>query len=152
MFFFFTRVWITASILISLYNAVVWMVSSRIPISNTFNPISKLLVTVLVRQLQLVSPLSAPVTIGITVNLIFFSVFRQGPSTCLSFRFLWFSLCGPLWRQSSLDDWFSFSFFLLSLGLVFWSWLADLFISQNPREFYASHSLGRILVCAYKKK
>ena len=31
-------------------------------------------------------------------------------------------------------------FFLLSLGLVVWSRLGDLFESQNPREVYASHS------------
>ena len=29
----------------------------------------------------------------------------QGPSTCLSFRFLWFSLCGPPGQQSRLISW-----------------------------------------------
>ena len=33
--------------------------------------------------------------------------------------------------------------------LFFWSGLDDQFVSQNPREFYVSHSLGRILFCAY---
>ena len=40
------------------------------------------------------------------------------------------------------------SFFLI-LGLVFWSGWCDLFVFQNPREFYVSHSLGQILDCAY---
>ena len=40
-----------------------------------------------------------------------------------------------------------FIFFLLSPGLVFW--LGDLLASQNPREFYGSHSPGWVLICAY---
>ena len=35
------------------------------------------------------------------------------------------------------------------LCLVFWDGLDDLFLSQNPKEFYASHFQGRVLACAY---
>ena len=32
---------------------------------------------------------------------------------------------------------------------MFWPGLSDLFLPQNPGEFCASHSPGRILVCAF---
>ena len=35
------------------------------------------------------------------------------------------------------------------INTVFWLQLGDPFVSQNPREFYASHSIGWILVSAY---
>ena len=41
------------------------------------------------------------------------------------------------------------SLFLLILGLVFLMGLGHLIVSQNPREFYESQSVGLILVCAY---
>ena len=50
-------------------------------------------------------------------------VLQQGPCTFLSFRFVG----GPLGQQNEL-------------ALVFWSGLGDPFVSQNPREFYTSHS------------
>ena len=37
----------------------------------------------------------------------------------------------------------------LSLDQVFWLELGEPFVSQNLRKFYASYSLGQILVCAY---
>ena len=53
---------------------------------------------------------SAPVTNGITVTFTFYNflVLRQGLSMYPSFRFLWFSLCGPYGRQSPLFGRFSF--------------------------------------------
>ena len=44
-----------------------------------------------------------------------------------------------------------FSFFLLidTWSGFFGPEFCDLFVFQNPQEFYASHSLGQILVCAY---
>ena len=46
----------------------------------------------------------------------------------------------------SLSFFLSFFFFCwLSLGLVIWPRLDDLFVSQNPREFCASHFSGQIL-------
>ena len=53
-------------------------------------------------QLQLVSPFFS----------CSFLVLWQGPSICLSFRFLWFSICDPLERQSPLDGKFFFLSFL----------------------------------------
>ena len=44
---------------------------------------------------------------------------------------------------------FFYSLCYLLLGLVVWLRLADPFVSQNPREFYASHFSRRILSCAY---
>ena len=62
----------------------------------------------------------------------------------LSFIFtLWLSEC-----QNRLDGKFFFSC-KLTLALVFWLWLRDLFVSQNSREFYGSHSLIRIMVSSY---
>ena len=37
----------------------------------------------------------------------------------------------------------------LSLDLSIWWWLGDLFVSQNPSKFYASHSPGQIMDCVY---
>ena len=130
------------SILADLNNAVVWMVSAGSLISNSSSFLTKT---------QGIVP-SAPITIGVTVTFIFhgffFLVLRQNLSICLFFRFLWFSISGRAGRQSPLFDWFSFSY-LLSLGLVFQPGLGDLFVSQNPREFCGSHSLGEIPVCTY---
>ena len=69
-----------------LNDAVFWMVSILPPISNSSSPLSKPMRTV---------P-SPPIISGITVTLMvhnLFLVLWQGPSTCLSFRFLWFSPC-----------------------------------------------------------
>ena len=37
----------------------------------------------------------------------------------------------------------------LSLGLVVWPRLDNPFLSQNPKEFWASHAPGQIQGCAY---
>ena len=42
-----------------------------------------------------------------------------------------------------------FFFFLLSLGLVVWPRLGDLFVSKNLREMCVSHFPGWIMGCAY---
>ena len=55
------------SILFNLYNAVVWMVSTCSLISKSSSPCTNLLVTVL----------SAPITIGITVTFMFHSFFSS---------------------------------------------------------------------------
>ena len=108
----FTGVQVTASLLRSpgLYSifwpvSVVWIVSIRPPISNSSSPLTKPLGTV---------P-SMPIIISITVPLIFhslfFLVFRQDPSSCLSFHFLWFALYGLLGQQN--PPYSKFSFFLI---------------------------------------
>ena len=69
-----------------LNNIVLWMVSLRPLIFNSSSPLNK--------PLRIVA--SAPVTIGITSTFMphRFLVLWEGVSTCLSFRFLWFSFCG----------------------------------------------------------
>ena len=99
-------------------------------ISSCSNPISNFLGTI---------P-STPTTIGITVTFMFRSFF--------SFHFLLFSLCDLLERQNLWGGMFSVSS-KLALSLVFWPRLGNPVVSQNPREFYGSHSAGQILVCSY---
>ena len=112
------------SILVDLNNAVVWMVPTRPLISKSLSPFINPLVT---------AP-SAPITNGITVTFMF-SVLYQGLGTYLTFCFL------------SAVFFFSFFFFFcwLSLGQVVWLILGDPFVSQNLREFCASHSSKLIL-------
>ena len=61
------------------------MVSARPPISISTSPLTKPLTTVS----------NAQVKIGITITFILnnFLVLWQVPNICLSYRFLWFSLC-----------------------------------------------------------
>ena len=124
----FTGGWVAGLQDISQYSDRSWQffsldVSTRPPISNSHKP------------LRIVP--SAPNTIGITVTFMF-----------LSFRFLSLSLGNPPGQQSPLFRGFSFSC-ELTLSLLFWPRLADQFGSENPREFYASHFPGQILLCAY---
>ena len=96
----FTRIWITVSLLRSpgLFS-VFWLTSTMLQFGRCR----------VVRFLTPPIPLSSlyeivpriPITMEITCSIAFL-VLWQGPSTCRSFRFLWFSLCQ------------------LSLGLVFW--------------------------------
>ena len=53
-------------------------------------------------------------------------------------------------QQSLQFDRFTyfFSFYWLSLCIVVWSRIDDLFLSQNPREVWMSFSPGRIQSCA----
>ena len=110
-------------ILADLNNAVVWMFSSCLLISNSSSPFTK--------PLGIVP--SASTTIGITVTFMFHSFFcslvrsRYFPS----FQLLFILLCDLPGRQSSLFTRFSFSHWLL-LGLVVWMRLDDLFVSENP--------------------
>ena len=69
-------------------------------------------------------------------------VFQFSVSICVPFRFLLFSLCGPLKRLHSLDGKFLFfSFFmLLTIGLVYWPGFGDPFLSANHRGFIISIS------------
>ena len=114
------------SILVDLSNAIVCIVSARSLISSSSTPHNK--------YLRIVP--SAQIIIDITVTFIVhnFLVLRQGPSTCLSFSFLLFSLCGSPGQQSPLFGRFSI-FLTLLPGLVFWPGLGDLFISQVPGQF-----------------
>ena len=115
---------------------VVWMVLIFPPISNSSRFLSRPLKTV---------P-SALITIGITVTLklsqsssniqVFVSLFP-----CFGFHLVFH------WDNKIHCMECPLFFCKLSLDLLFWPGLGDLFGSQNPREFYATHSLRRILIC-----
>ena len=87
------------SIMANLNNVIVYMISVHPLISNSSSPLTK--------PLEIVP--SAPTTISITILLSSaFLVLWKSPSTYLSFRFLSFSLCDPLRRQSPVGSKFSF--------------------------------------------
>ena len=115
-------------------NAVVWMVSVSLPISNSSS-------TSFSSHFDLIS-------IGISVTFMFHSFLSslvKDSITCLSVLFDFHSV---LHRVSKV---YRFSFCLsLSLDcLVFWLGLVGSFVFQNPTEFYVSHFPERILGCAY---
>ena len=103
-------------------NGVIWMVPSRPLISMSF--------------CHLVSLPSAPITIGTTVTFMFhsFLVLRQGLVIYLSFRFSWVLSSGQPEGLGPLFSRFSFLCWL-SLDLVIWLILDDLFVSKIP-TFY----------------
>ena len=106
------------------------MISAHPLISNSSS--------LLIKLLEIVS--SAPITIGITVTFMFLSFFSSLARSKYLSLFL-FSLFLPGW-QNPLFGWFSHSY-QLSLVLVFWLRLGDLFVSQNLRKFCVSFFLGR---------
>ena len=109
------------SILTDLNNVVVWIVSIYPLIFNSFSSLPKLLGTV---------P-SAPITIGITIILMFLTFLSslEMPKYLFLSSLFSFSLCGRLKWQNPYGD---------------------SFLTQNPRGFYASYSLEWILVlCKY---
>ena len=122
------------SILTDLNNAVVWVVSSCPLISKSSSPCFNSLVTV---------P-STPITIGITVTFMFHTFFSSQARfwylSLFSLSFC-FTLCSAETAKSTIRQFF---FCCISLGLVIWSRLGDPFVSQNPRELFASHSPARI--------
>ena len=125
---------ILLSILANVKNALVWIVSTCSLISKSSSPFPS--------PFEIVP--YAPITIGKTVNFIFHSLFLLfwlDLGTYISFRFLLILLYGLTRTQSPP---FSRLFFL-SLGLVFWSRIADLFISQNLKDVCTSHSQWQIL-------
>ena len=81
-------------------STVVWMVSSRLPASNSSSLFSK--------SLGIVSNTS--VTAGIKITVMFHSFFGSLARSryLYLFCFLWFLLCDPPGRQNPLDGGFSF--------------------------------------------
>ena len=109
------------SILAVLCYAVVWIVSTRPPISKSSRPFNNSLVTV---------P-KAPITIGTIVTFMFHSFFISlARSRYLSFFHSPSDLfCGLPGQQSRQFCRFSFFFFCWLLwGLVFWLGLGDPFV------------------------
>ena len=131
----------TPSFLAVFHNAVVGMVYTRPPTSNSSRPFNNSFVTV---------P-KAQITIGRIVPFMFHSFFNSLarlsylPFFSRSFSFF----CCQLGQQSRRICKFSFFFCLLVLGLVFWTRLNDPCECQSPIGVYASHFLGLVLGCAY---
>ena len=118
-----------------------WIVSSRLPIFKS----SRLCTN------PLVNVPSTPITIGITVTFMFHSFFScLAKSRYLSLFSLSFSF--TLWStgttRSSIRQ-VLFFFCWLSQDQVVRLRLGDQFVSQNPREVWASHFPGRTLGCPY---
>ena len=79
---------------------------------------------------------SPPITIGITVTFMlhFFLVLQLGQDVYISFRFF---LIFTLWSAGTTKCTIRQVFFCwLSLDLVVWPRLGDLFVSQNPRDVH----------------
>ena len=125
-------------ILAALNNSVVWMVLIRPPISKIFGLLFKPLRTV---------P-SSRITIVFTVTIVFHSfLISLARSKYLSLFLL--SLIFTLW--SAWTATFSRQQFFCLLWIIARSSLLTgirlSILSQNSKQFNASHSLGRILVC-----
>ena len=124
-------------ILTDLNDSLVWIVSTRLFISNSSSPCTNPLLTI---------P-RVSITIGITIIFMFHSFFNSlASSKC----FLSILLCGQPGQKSPKFGKLS----VLGLGfffidLVVWPRLDDPFESQNPSVVCASHSLGQILGCTY---
>ena len=115
------------------------MISTRLFLSKFFSLCTNRLVTV---------P-STPITVGIPVTScsIDFQLSSKFKELISLFTFLQLYPVVSRTAKSSIR----LVLFLcwLSLGLVVWPKLNDLFVSQNLKEFCASHFLGWILSCAY---
>ena len=128
------------SFLAVLNNAVIWMVSTRQPTSQSSRPFNNPLVIV---------P-KTPITNGTIVAFMFHSFFNplaRSKYLCfflLSFRFI-------LWSAGTAKSTILQILFLIWLlqGLVFWPGLGDPFVCQSPIGVYARHFLGQGLGCAY---
>ena len=123
------------SILADLNNAIVWMISTCPLISLSSSPFT--------------SPLgfpNAPTPVIFMFHSFFCSLAR---SSFLSLFLL--SFIFTLWstRTAKTSIWHVHFSCLLSLGLVVWPRLGDLFVSQNPSEVCAFHFPGWILGYLY---
>ena len=128
------------SILVDLNKSVVWVVFARPLISKSSSPFAK--------RLGIVS--RAPIITAITVIFIFYSFFCSlagFKNLSLSFFSLNFLSVvhpdGKVHYSAGCFCWW------LSLGLVVWPWLSDLFVFLTHRKFCASHSLERFQCCAF---
>ena len=127
-------------ILTVLKNAVVWMVSTRPPISKSSSPFINPLVTVT----------KAPITIAIIVTFMFHSFFNSlVRSRYLSFFSLSFSFI--LWSAGTAKfTILQVLFFVVVVDYYkVWLRLGDPFVSQSPIGICASDCPGLMLGCAY---
>ena len=126
------------SILVGVNNATVWIVSPRVLLSNFPVPVPVLWWLYSAHRLQLVSP-SFPCS-----NFFQFSSKVQVP---ISFpAFFNFTQWSAGTAKSRIRQ--VLFFYWLLVGLVIWPRLCEPFVSQDPKEFCASHSPGQILGCA----
>ena len=129
------------SILAVLNNAVVWMANTRLPTSKSSSPFSNPLVTV---------P-KAAITIDIIVTFVFHFL-KKFPSKVdvliLLFTFFQFySVVSPGRKANNLAiSLFSFFFYWLLLGLVFWPRFGNPSVCQSPMVCYFQ---GQVLGFAY---
>ena len=92
------------SILAVFYNAVIWMVSTQLPTSESSSPFNNPLVTV---------P-KAPITIGIIVTFMFHSFFQFSSKVeVLISLFTFFPFYSVVSRDSKVDNFADFLFFFL---------------------------------------
>ena len=127
------------SILAVLNNAVVWMVSTRLPTSKSPNPFNNPLVTV---------P-KAPITTGIIVTFMFHSFFNsQARSRYLFFSYSFSFILWSVGTAKSTILQILFFFCWLLLGLLFLPSLDDLSVCQSPKRIYLCHFLGQMVGCA----
>ena len=122
------------SILFVLNNAVVWMVSTHPPTSNSSRPFNNLLVTVT----------KAPITIGVIVTCMFHSFFNSlAKVEELILLFLFFQFYSVVSQDSKVDNFAIFFFFFwLLLGMVIWPILGDPCVGQRPIGVYVCQFLG----------
>ena len=124
------------SILVVLKNAVVWVVSTRLPTSKSSSPFSNPLVTV---------P-NAPITIGIIAPCMFHIFFQfLSKVEVLILLFTFFQFYSVVSRDSKVDNFsssllFFFFFCWLLLSLVFWPRLSDPYVCQSPIGVYVLFS------------
>ena len=138
---FSTGIWVTVSL---LKNPGFFLVFKPILIMLSFRWSLLLWWVYRARQLPLVSQ-----SLSCLIVRLFFSSLTRSRYLFL-FRLPSVLPCGQPEQQSLLIGRFSFffSFFYcwLSQGLIVWPRLGVPFVSQNPKEFCASHFLGRIRV------
>ena len=127
----FTGVWVTTSLLGSPRLILVILLISP-QIFNFLTSFSRLLKTV---------PSARTNNYWFNMTHMFHSFFfsSRARSKYLSFCFLLFSLCGPLEWQNPVNGKVFFSCWL-TLSLVFWPGIPNLFVFQNSREFSRTYS------------
>ena len=110
-------------ILAVLSNAVIWIVCTRPPTSNSSKPFNNPLVIV---------P-KAPISIATIVTYTFYSFFNSlaRSSTYLSFHILSVLFCGQPGQQSWQFCKFSFFWFII-ISSAFWPRLGDPFVCSCP--------------------
>ena len=115
---------------ILLNNAVVWMVSTRLPTSKSSSPFYNPLVTV---------P-KAPITIGIIVTCMFHSFFQfPNKVQVLILLFPFFQFYSVISRDSKVDN-FANSFFFFFSFFFFWFFIRSGLLAEIKWSVYMSKS------------